>query len=440
VNQQIEKTDRQRRVLAFCLCLAILLLRCRMRLVHDHLWAEDGAVFLHDALEFGPRDLVMPYRGYFHTIPRLFTHIFLFFPIAWFARLIGYTCLAMHAWVISGFSRRIYDYLIPNHVARFLACLSLSLFPAMHEIAANLTNLHWVLYLWLLLFALRDISEKIRLRELIMIFLVALSAGETVTLIPVFLVRVWLTYQRDSLPLAPLAKELTAPVLLLSVAVFNSFPQSADRLHHGESQVSVFYLLRLLCDYVFNRLFLHPFAGEWLTSRLAKRLGWGAFLVGLMLAIFLVRELKKIWKREHCLFVLAAAGAFGVMLMTAIVRPESLPVLLTTTVPFHIWRYSFIPGNLAVLIAFTATQGLQLWPTRPWVLPLLIAAMCVFHTLTQFNIPRFGENYGWYHRSSAPLAAALKEECPNPVVIPINPAGWSFTVSKATHKPTCTQR
>jgi hypothetical protein len=411
-----------------------------MRLVHDHLWAEDGALFLHDALEFGLYDLVRPYDGYFHTIPRLFTHLFLCFPIAWLARLIGCTCLTMHAWVISGVVRRTYRYLIPSDVARFLACLSLSLFPAIHEIAANLAGLHWILYLWLLLVALRDVSDKLRLYELIMIVLVALSAGETVTLIPVFVARLWLQYQRGPLPRAALAKELAAPVLLLSVAVLNVFLQFPDRPHHGASQVHVVYLVRLFCDYVFNRLFLHPFAGEWLTSRLAKRLGWGAFVVGLALAMFLVRELKKIWKPEHWLFVLAAAGACGVMLLTAIVRPKSLPVLLTTFRPLHLWRYSFLPGNLAVLTVFITTQGVKPWPTRPWALPVLIAALCVLHTLTQFNIPRFGEHYGWYRWASAPLAAALKEECPRPVVIPINPAGWSFTVSKATYNPTCTQR
>ena len=241
VNQQTEKVDRQRHILAFVVCLTILILRCRMRLLHDHLWAEDGALFLHDALKLGLRDLAMPYGGYFHTIPRIFTHLFLLFPIAWFARLIGYTCLAIHAWVISGFTRRSYRYLVPNYGTRFLACLSLSLFPPMHEIAANLTNLHWILYVWLMLFALRDVSEEIRSHELLMIVLVALSAGETVTLIPVFLARVLLQHWRGSLSLAQWTKELAAPMLLLSVAVLIYI--STDGRQTGPPRTSIEHVL-----------------------------------------------------------------------------------------------------------------------------------------------------------------------------------------------------
>ena len=86
----------------------------------------------------------------------------------------------------------------------------------------------------------------------------------------------------------------------------------------------MFYALKLLFDYVFNRLFLHPFAGEWVTFTLAKRLGWGSFVMGLALAIFLLRELKKTWKPEYCLFALVTVGAFGVIFMTSIVRPEDV--------------------------------------------------------------------------------------------------------------------
>jgi hypothetical protein len=185
---------------------------------------------------------------------------------------------------------------------------------------------------------------------------------------------------------------------------------------------------------------LHPFAGEWVTFTLAQRLGWGSFVMGLALAIFLLRELQKTWKPEYGLFALVTVGAFSVMYMTSIVRPEASSILLTAAGPFHNWRYSFIPGNLAVLIVFATTQGFKLGFRRPWAVSLLTATILALHTLTQFHIPRFGIHYGWYRRSSAPLAAALKEECPNRVVIPINPSGWSFIVDKAVHNPTCAKR
>ncbi|MGA2654651.1 MAG: hypothetical protein ABSF18_01560, partial [Gammaproteobacteria bacterium] len=40
--------------------------------VSDYLWAEDGQVFLTQALQMGLNSLWEPYAGYLHLYPRLF--------------------------------------------------------------------------------------------------------------------------------------------------------------------------------------------------------------------------------------------------------------------------------------------------------------------------------------------------------------------------------
>ncbi len=64
-------------LVTFAACAVVLGLRAAPRLAHPALWAEDGAVFLKDALEQGWTPW-LPYAGYLHVVPRppaLFTHL-----------------------------------------------------------------------------------------------------------------------------------------------------------------------------------------------------------------------------------------------------------------------------------------------------------------------------------------------------------------------------
>ena len=61
-------------------------------------WAEDGAVFIHDALRRpGPLDIFAPYQGYLHVVPRMTVSlVVLLFPIDSFAVAISFlSCLVI---------------------------------------------------------------------------------------------------------------------------------------------------------------------------------------------------------------------------------------------------------------------------------------------------------------------------------------------------------
>src|SRR4051812_14917064 len=71
--------------LALLLCSLLVLWRALPRLTSAHLWAEDGAVFLPQALELGARAVFLPHAGYFQLLPRLVAGGWSLLPLQYFA-------------------------------------------------------------------------------------------------------------------------------------------------------------------------------------------------------------------------------------------------------------------------------------------------------------------------------------------------------------------
>src|SRR3954470_8533036 len=76
-------------LVAFVLCLGALLWRCRERLTHAHLWAEDGQLFFPDALRLGYAAIFEAYGGYLHVLPRLLSATLVRLPLEYYALLIN---------------------------------------------------------------------------------------------------------------------------------------------------------------------------------------------------------------------------------------------------------------------------------------------------------------------------------------------------------------
>src|SRR2546429_4767797 len=54
----------------FAVCALLFSFRAWQRFIHMELWAEDGALYLAQALEHGLRSLTFTYGGVFHPVPR----------------------------------------------------------------------------------------------------------------------------------------------------------------------------------------------------------------------------------------------------------------------------------------------------------------------------------------------------------------------------------
>lgn len=156
----------------------------------DTIWAEDGSVFLADAVNRSFLDVVLtPYAGYAHLVPRLL------------AELASHLPLGLAAWVLSGGSALVLASLAA-FVYRVSACIehwplrlalasSLVLLPAaIVEALANAANLHWFLIFaafWALLWVPRGTTG--RFVAALVVTLAALSDPLTLLLAPVAIAR-----------------------------------------------------------------------------------------------------------------------------------------------------------------------------------------------------------------------------------------------------------
>ncbi|MHA7171271.1 hypothetical protein ACX801_24280 [Arthrobacter bambusae] len=156
------------------------------------IWAEDGAVFLQDALSRrGLLDVFAPYQGYLHVVPRAMTKFVVrFFSIDDFAIAVSsLSCLliTLIALMVFHCSRA-----LTTNVLIRLAWASITIFvaPGALETQGNFANIHWYL-LWLVPWLLIKPTQS--KYEGVLLFVVAALASLTeiltVMFVPLFLYR-----------------------------------------------------------------------------------------------------------------------------------------------------------------------------------------------------------------------------------------------------------
>ena len=142
----------RRPVLVWVLCLSALVVGTFLQLgrqvgvpATDSIWAEDGRVFLTDALSRGPSVFFEPYRGYLLVFPRLLTSVAGLLPL----ELAAVALSASSALVVSALS--IYVVFtaaasIPSLPARLILGAFMVVVPqGWLETTSNTANLHWFL-------------------------------------------------------------------------------------------------------------------------------------------------------------------------------------------------------------------------------------------------------------------------------------------------------
>jgi hypothetical protein len=168
----------------------------------DHLWAEDGARFTVDALSLPAlHNLVTPYGGYLHTLPRLVAELVTQLPIEWTAAGFAITAAMLRALVALITFAGSKSYLRWTPLRFALAALVIVLPAGNSETLNNMANLHWFLLygaFWALLW-----RNAPRVPVAIFVFLAAVSSPLVFILAPIALVRLFLA--RKEVPLAFLA-------------------------------------------------------------------------------------------------------------------------------------------------------------------------------------------------------------------------------------------
>lgn len=209
-------------LVGFVAALGFLLLTPAGRARLDHLWAEDGARFMVDAVTLPTfSTLVDPYGGYLHTLPRLVAELVALLPLEWAAAGFAVAAAVLRAVValIAFAASGAYLRSVPVRVA--LAALVVVLPAGNSEPLNNMTNLHWFLLygaFWALLW-----RNAPRVPVVVFVFLAALSSPLLFVLAPIALLRLFVP--RKEVPIAFLAGALVQAVVM---ALAERTPYSND--------------------------------------------------------------------------------------------------------------------------------------------------------------------------------------------------------------------
>ncbi|MET9631893.1 hypothetical protein ABZX92_30960 [Lentzea sp. NPDC006480] len=168
----------------------------------DHLWAEDGARFAADALSSSAlHNLLTPYGGYLHTLPRLVAELVALLPIESAAAGFAVAAAMLRALVALIAFAGSKAYLRSTPMRFVLAALVIVLPAGNSETLNNMANLHWFLLygaFWALLW-----RNAPRVPVAIFVFLAAVSSPLVFILAPLAVARLFLP--RKEVPLAFLA-------------------------------------------------------------------------------------------------------------------------------------------------------------------------------------------------------------------------------------------
>ncbi|WP_147451421.1 hypothetical protein [Corallococcus llansteffanensis] len=413
-------------VTAVLACLVVLALRSHERLMQPHLWAEDGTLFLADALEHGPGATFMPYAGYLHVAPRLLAWGLSLLPIEGFALGLALVTLGIDAAVFALIARVRHRWLVPHDAVRVLVAVAFCFLPGTWEVLGNLANLHSVLFYAVMIVALQDLDQPLGWVEGGVLLAAALSAGEGVVLAPVFLLRGALRW-RDGQPLGHVLREGAAVVALSVVAVVNAVLFRRSGMPASDF---VSWPMSRMIEHVWNtlnvRYVLHPVLGDGGTLWYFRRPLAVRWLVWLGLVAVLVVGLRRLPRRPRVLLLASCACVFLLILLTWYVRSGSAEYPA-----FGAFRDPGVVEDRYMLFALPA--GLVLWVTALGRFRSVFAAgLCVAVGVLAF--PRWSFESWGSERDWARSARLIREARATPGAeahVPINPRGWGLVVHGA---------
>jgi hypothetical protein len=415
-------------VIAFVLCFATLIWRCRERLLHAHLWAEDGQVFFRDALDLGYNATFEQYGGYLHVLPRLLSATFVHLPLEHYALLINLSSLAIYAGSAALLARSSLRALIPSDGLRVIGALALCFLPGLWEVLSNVANLHSAVFLAAMLLTLKDLDIPLRIWEAALLLFIGATAGEVVVLLPVFVMRGYLRWRRGDAVQAQLM-EWAAVSIMLAWALFNVWMMSRSLTAlnpenlHPNTDVQLYALL--VASTLSARFLLQPLLGDSATLWMYSHLSLMALVSSALLAVLTWRLLAS-RNRMVLVLVLSALCAWAILPLIWIVRPGSatLHTFLRPADPSVFeHRYAWVGTPLAVVLWLAVMQSFDRLRRQP----RLAMGLCICIILFAWHrgkVTKFGSHYDWLV-----TLANLRSIPPGHFgEVPTNPSPWKIVV------------
>jgi len=355
--------------LAFPAICLILFSRSPGILIEPQLWAEDGRVFLAQALqEPGWANLIKPHAGYLQLLPRLVAGFFSIYTLLNAPLVFNAVALAAAAFSIWLLLSDVSEELLPRPW-RLLAAAAVCLLPWWTETLGNLTNAHWYLFFAAALITLADLDRLNRFARItlpLFMALTAFSAPTTVLLIPVLIINLIRGFRARGYGFFLQAWTLGLVAVNVGLALILAHETAGPELTWpGAGSLLTFLAKAVGYKVIALSLFGQGFAARHLASR-------GAYLG--MSGFFAVLVLVEVW----ALVRRSDAGRVGLTLIYYILSPLAFYALIRPSATAHFVgrdaysggdRYFVVPCFFFILLVIHLARLL-----RPGPKPRALAA------------------------------------------------------------------
>ena len=327
----------------------VLTLRGYLRLAVAGLYAEDGALFLMEAIRYGDASLIIPYAGYFHTIPRIIAFCVSFLPAILIPHTIVLICFIFAFLVYSTLLSTDYSYLIPDIRIRGILVIILALSPGTDEVIGNLANLHWLCLLWLGFRGIADLSVPYRFWILIPVFLCIATEGATIVLLPLYGTRILLHILRKD-GNRPIIFNTIVFILILVFAYINYTIRIEE--------TKPIYDIALLAKVYFKTFISDILVHAWASYLVYVIPSWYWSMLAIPAVVAIVWLFNRSLRLEHIL-IFVFVGSFSLIpLMIAMARARSIPYLIDAT--YFGWgtlRYALLLPIAGYMLWFSALSA-----------------------------------------------------------------------------------
>ena len=353
----------------------------------NSIWAEDGYIWLHDALTRDLLDaLTTPYNGYLQTVSRLVAAPVSEFPVEWFAPAMALAGAAIVTGCAFLVWRASAGHIESPFLRAALASLVVLLPTVGTETLANVTNTIWFLVFagfWILLWRPATLTRAAGAAAVL--FVAAISTAGVLFLFPLWLLRLFaFRDKRDGVILAAFAAGM-AIQLALSWDQTNLLGEAPG----AQKEIFPHWSFDLVGAYV-QRVIGGVVAGQWLGGNAWELFGIPfAVLLGIALAAFVAATVTSSNSRVRLLAPLAVVISVALFLVSGYRRWDAgasqllWPDGISNTVGSH---YVIAPTLLLLAALFVWLDSLprSASATRPGIRGAL-AVLVIVAALLSFN-------------------------------------------------------
>jgi hypothetical protein len=405
----------------FLICSIVFILRRPDMITNPQPWAEDGSVFISEALSDGLHSIFIIYAGYYHLIPRIVTYLSIHFSIS-LGQGIKYTPLFMNmiSIIISVscamfITTNRFEW-IATRPWRILIALSIIVIPTGFEIFGTITNVQWWLGYFQFLITW-DIVGKNRLPKgyvLIVLFFASFS-GPMGTLPAIgciiFIIKFLLERKAKY-------KEIFLSFFQIFFICIGVVVEITTSLIHRESSIQSMDKVTFVINYI-RVLFAGVFARSVLPSfQESVNYFHFPFLIFLGMLIILIIIYSHISHKR--ILILPFSYIALLLAMSSLGSTYWLAVYKYPFVDPGV-RYFFVPVSImmTLIIAGIAKNDKKI---THWVVSIILVAFIIYPAIGNFQFQPLA-NFNWQQNTSDfdLNGDAYKE-------VPINPNSWTFKI------------